>query len=154
MIPLRLVCTIILASVLVLSSCSGNGEEEPILEWQTHVYKNEEMGFALSFATPPDWVATGPIGERRVGGWYDPSYPKPPDPNAIWCYWITCTPPVFETVPSGDPIEITSEQERIATVQMQGDWSYHLMCVAPVNLFEEEEPIFNKIMESLTPLPE
>ena len=150
---LRLVHILTLTIVLVLSSCSGDREEDPNLEWETHVYTNEEMGFALSFDTPPNWVATGPIGERQIGGWYDPSHPKPPSPDAVWCYWITCKPPVFEIIPPGDPIEVTENQERTAIVQMQGDWSYHLMCIAPIDLFDEEEWIFNRIMESLTPIP-
>jgi hypothetical protein len=131
------------------------GDEQATSQgWETHTYKKEELGgFALSFATPAQWLATGPIGERQIGGWYDPSYPKPPDPGAVWCYWMTCTPPAPGVAPWEDPIVITDTQKKIATGLIQGDWSYHLMCVAPVDLFDKEEPVFDEIMKSLEPLP-
>lgn len=122
----------------------------PAPGWETHTYQNKEAGFALSFATPAEWLSTGPIGERQIGGWYDPKYPCPPDPAAVWVYWITSSPPSPEL---NDPIMLAPSQKRVATNQVQGNWSYRLMCVAPLEIFDQQASVFNRIMESLRPLP-
>ena len=148
----------LMAVMLLLASCGQLVVEEEELvtpeesaEWETHTYQNEEMGFAFSFTSPSKWLATGPVGERQIGGWYDPAYAKPPSPDAIWCYWITCSPSNPE-VPD-DPIMLAPTQKRVTTQRVQGDWSYHLMCVAPTAIFNEQTAVFNRIMESLKPLP-
>ena len=154
---LWLVVSCLMVAALVVTSCGPAAVEEEELatpeesaEWETHTYQNKEMGFAFSFATPAEWLATGPVGERKLGGWYDPAYAKPPSPDAVWCYWITCSPPGPEP---DDPIILFPSQKRVATHQVQGNWSYHLMCVAPTAIFDEQTAVFNRIMESLKPLP-
>jgi hypothetical protein len=62
-------------------------------------------------------------------------------------------PPESELAAGEDPIVITDSQKRVAANRIQGNWSYHLMCIAPVDLFDEKEPVFTGIMESLEPLP-
>lgn len=134
--------------VAVVAGCGAAATPTP--GWQTHTYSNKEMGFALSFATPAEWLATGPVGERQIGGWYDPRYPKPPNPAAVWCYWITSTAPLQEP---DDPIMLAPSQKRVAAHQVQGNWSYNLMCVAPMEIFGQQVAVFDKIMESFKPLP-
>lgn len=128
----------------------GQAVSEP--GWVTHTYEEKQMGYAFSFDTPVDWKASGPVGARGVGGWYDPAYPKPPSPEAVWCYWITVGMPGGEMPPLGDPIATTSDQKTVSTVKVGGDWAYHLMCVSSLENYGRNAEIFGRIFESLKPL--
>jgi len=122
------------------------------LGWITHTYEDKQMGYAFSFDTPKDWVASGPVGERGVGGWYNPEHPKPPSSKAVWCYWITVTSTSETMPPLGDPVEITLGQRKVSAVKVKGGWAYHLICVLPVEVFDQEAQTIEKILESLRPL--
>ena len=148
----------VMAMALIAASCASPATLELTPEptatpsWETHTYTNEEWGFAFSLATPIDWLPTGLIGEHQIGGWYDPSYPMPPNASAVWCYWITCNPPRAGTELPEDPIILASSQKRFAVRQELGEWSYHLMFVSPEDIFAQVKPVFNRIMDSFTPL--
>jgi hypothetical protein len=141
----------VLSILLVLSGCQSRGSITTSTSntWETHTYSNDEAGFSLSFDTPSNWQPTGPIGNLKIGGWYDPNFPKPPDEAAVWCYWITST---YLAAEVDDPIVLLPSQKRIATYKIQGNWSYHLMCISPLETFEQQENVFNQIMASLKPV--